>query len=236
MTSEHHRWLASSWVSSGTVNLLSAVHELSDSELDDATALPGWTRRHLLAHLASNAEALQRLASWAATGVESRMYASSEQRNKDIESGSQRPAASLREWVRSSAHGLAADLDSLGQEAWQAEVVTAQGRTVPATEIPWMRAREVLVHGVDLGAGLTFADLPQDFLVALLDDVTAKRSKAGTGPALILRTDGATLQWTVSGSGQPVEVTAPLPELAAWLSGRPHSIKATGLPQLPPWL
>ena len=32
-----------------------------------------------------------------------------------------------------------------------AEVVTAQGRTVPATEIPWLRAREVYVHVVDLG-------------------------------------------------------------------------------------
>ena len=32
---------------------------------------------------------------------------------------------------------------------------------MPATDVPWMRAKEVWVHGVDLDAGLAFADLPR---------------------------------------------------------------------------
>ena len=50
------------------------------------TALPGWTRKHLVAHLAGNAEALLRLLHWAGTGERTPMYTSPEQRNADIES------------------------------------------------------------------------------------------------------------------------------------------------------
>ncbi len=49
-----------------------------------------------------------------------------------------------------------------------------------------MRAREVMVHAVDLGTGAAFADLPAEFLAALCDDVIAKRgaaSPAGRRPA-----------------------------------------------------
>lgn len=56
-------------------------------------------------------------------------------------------------------------------QPWQAEVVTAQGRAVPAAETPWMRSREMLVHAVDLGTGLAFADLPDAFLAALRADI-----------------------------------------------------------------
>lgn len=236
MTSAQATVPALAWMRSGTEQLQELVDGLPDEALGAGTPLPGWTRRHLLAHVASNAEALQRLTSWAATGVESRMYSSSEQRADDIESGSRREADELRTWVRDSAQDLASDLAGLDEHAWQASVVTAQGRTVPATEVPWMRAREVMVHAVDLDAGRTFADLPRDFLVALLDDVTGKRSKAPGGPALTLHADETDHQWSVSGSGDALTVTAPLADLAAWLTGRPHRLDPAGLPELPAWL
>jgi maleylpyruvate isomerase len=44
---------------------------------------------------------------------------------------------------------------------------------------PWMRAREVFVHAVDLDVGITFADLPVDFTAALRADIRAKRMAAG---------------------------------------------------------
>ena len=46
-----------------------------------------------------------------------------------------------------------------------------------AAETPWMRSREVMVHAVDLATGLTFADLPEDFLAALRADITVKRGR-----------------------------------------------------------
>ncbi|MFI0352705.1 maleylpyruvate isomerase family mycothiol-dependent enzyme [Actinomadura sp. 9N407] len=176
--------VARAWMDEGTRLLLEALDRLADADLDAATGLPGWTRRHVVAHVHFNAEALRRLASWARTGTENRMYAGPEQRNAEIESGSALPAADLRALVRGSAAALAADLDALPPDAWANEVVTAQGRTVPATEIVWMRTRETAVHAVDLDAGVEFEDLPSGLVAALIDDIVAKRVAGGQGPAL----------------------------------------------------
>jgi maleylpyruvate isomerase len=227
------------WAQDGTGRLLALLSRLDDKELDVPSPLPRWSRRHVLAHVAANADALCRLAHWARTGEERRMYASPAQRDAEIEVGSVRPAAELRNWVADSGAQLAEDLARLPGPAWQAPVLTAQGRTVPASEIPWMRAREVYVHAVDLDAGIGFADLPEDFLTALLDDVTSRRSALGTGPALAVTAVDTSTSWQVTGQGEVRPVQAPLPVLAAWLTGRctVGLLDAAGtLPDLPAWL
>jgi maleylpyruvate isomerase len=203
------------WTQHGTELVARALADLDDAALHAPSALPGWTRAHVGAHLALNAEALGNLVHWAATGERTPMYASPEQRAADIEAGSRRSADELRAWFERSAARLASDTDRLTEAQWLAEVATAQGLTRQAREIPWMRAREVMVHAVDLGVGLGFADLPADFLDRLRADITGKR---GEVPAL---------------AGPPAEITA-------YLAGRP----ATGVtgpdggapPALPPWL
>lgn len=192
------------WVAFGTELFLNHATELSGP-----SALPGWSRKHLAAHVAANADALGNLVHWARTGERIPMYTSPEQRNADIEAGSQRSEAQLTSWLRDSARSLESAMAALTAQQWQAEVVTAQGRTVPATEIPWLRAREVCVHAVDLGTGLTFADLPEAFLSALVAEIQAKR-------------------------GLDTVPDGPLPDVAAYLAGRPHSL--TGVPDLGPWL
>jgi maleylpyruvate isomerase len=219
-------------VAEGTQLLLDAVDGLTDARLDEACALPGWTRRHLLAHVAANAEALGRLASWAATGVETPMYASPEQRDADIATGAARPPAQLRARLRTTAAALASALDALSPQARRALVRTAQGRLRRAEELPWMRAREVWIHAVDLGTGLTFDRLPAAFCHRLVDEIAGLRAERGTGPALELEAPGAGA-WTVAGRGRPHRVELPLPELAAWLAGR---AAPDGAPALPPWL
>ena len=172
------------WMDHGTTVFLQAVDALPDEAFDAASELPGWTRRHLVAHVHHNAEALRRLVSWARTGEESRMYADSAQRSAEIESGARLPVSQLRGLVHDSAAALSEDLAGLPEAAWSHEVVTAQGRTVPATEIPWMRTREVAVHAVDLGVGVGFGDLPEDLNTALVLDVARKRSAAGEAAGL----------------------------------------------------
>ncbi|HEX6355965.1 maleylpyruvate isomerase N-terminal domain-containing protein [Actinophytocola sp.] len=182
------------WTDSGTKLFHGALDRLSDADLDGPSLLPGWTRKHVVAHVHHNAEALRRLVSWAATGVENRMYAGPEQRNAEIETSAQLPAATLRELVVRSAEALAADLDALAPDAWTHLVVTAQGRTVPATEIPWMRAREVAVHSVDLDAGVGFADLPEDLTAALVADAIDKQRAHGLTAALAAWLTGRTAE------------------------------------------
>ena len=149
------------WMHDGTQRLLADVAGLPDEALEAPTALPGWSRRYLLSHVAANADALRNLVHWARTGEERRMYASAAHRDADIAAGAALPAAELRAWISSSARALAADLGALPADAWDAKVITAQGLTRPASEIPWMRDREVYIHAVDLAAGTTFADLPE---------------------------------------------------------------------------
>ncbi|TDC97093.1 maleylpyruvate isomerase family mycothiol-dependent enzyme [Actinomadura sp. 7K507] len=197
------------WTREGTALLLDAAGGLTEPEYDAPSLLPGWTRRHLAAHVAANAEALGNLVHWAATGEATPMYASPEERAAGIERGSGMGAAELTAWMNRSAATLQTSMDGLTERQWRAEVVTAQGRTVPATEVPWLRAREVFVHAVDLDRGVSFADLPDDFLEALAADISAKRR-------LDALPDG------------------PLPEVAAWLAGRPHTLG--GAPLLGPWL
>ena len=163
------------------------------------------------------------------------MYASNEQRDADIAHGAQLPAAELRAWIESSAQALAADLDSMPATAWDAKVITAQGLPRSASEIPWMRAREVYIHTIDLSAGTQWQDLPAGFLAALLDDVTARRSSKGGGPALAAAATDTGHTWEVAGTGAPVPVSAPLADLAAYLTGRPAPALEAA-PALPAWL
>jgi len=223
------------WMHDGTRRLLADVAGLPDEALAAQTALPGWTRRYLLSHVAANADALRNLVHWARTGEERRMYASAAQRDADIAAGAELSAAELRAWLTSSARALAADLDALPADAWDAKVITAQGLTRSASEIPWMRDREVYIHAVDLAAGTTFADLPAGFLTALLDDVTVRRSAKGGGPALAIAATDSGDSWEVAGTGAPVPVSAPLADLAAYLTGRPASA-VPAAPGLSAWL
>jgi maleylpyruvate isomerase len=179
------------WTDVGTTMFLAEIDRIPDRDLDLPTELPGWTRRHVVAHVHYNALALGRLVNWAATGNESLMYASAEQRNDEIAQGSTLPAPELRRLVRESAEQLRRAFNALSPDARTTEVVTAQGRTVTITEVPWMRSREVMVHTVDLGTGVTFDDLPLDFVEALIADIVHRRVGNGEGP-----------------------------ELAAWLAGR----------------
>jgi maleylpyruvate isomerase len=206
------------WVDLGTKLCRSATEGLIEASAAEPSLLPGWTRKHLLAHLAANADAVGRLVHWATTGERTPMYSSPDQRATDIEQGVQQSLVSLLAWFDRSAATLATDMAALDSEQWAAEVVTAQGRTVPATETPWMRSRELMVHAVDLDAGVTFDDLPSAFLEALVEDVLTKRgrevavtgSPAGRAAYLTGRADGET-------SGVRTPAGDPAPELPPWL-------------------
>ncbi len=234
----HTRSDALRWMDEGTALLSVVLSDLTDDELAQPSVLPGWTRLHLLAHLAGNADALCNLAHWASTGDPTPMYSSPTQRNDDIETGATKPATELRERFARSASTLASAVAGLDEVAWAREVVTGQGRTVPATDIPWLRVRELMVHGTDFGASVGFDDLPEDFLRALIADIALKRG-AGEGPALQVRVaDGS--DWDIAGDGDPMAVYGPLPQLAAYLAGRDFTdvtaADGSPAPELPRWL
>jgi maleylpyruvate isomerase len=160
------------------------VSGIPDAEFATPTALPGWTRAHVVAHVHFNALALCRLLSWAATGVPAPMYASREQRGVEIEAGAAYPPADLRELAADSATRLSSMFADLSPAALERTVTTALGRQIPAREVAWLRCRELGVHAVDLDAGTSFEDLPTGFTRALVHEIVAKRVGAGEGPGL----------------------------------------------------
>ena len=92
----------------GTEHVFALVAKLSDAELAEPSALPEWSRAHVVAHLARNAEALIRLVAWARTGVETPMYPSREARAADIAASAGHPPERLRAELTATA----ADLDA----------------------------------------------------------------------------------------------------------------------------
>ncbi|MEV0486144.1 maleylpyruvate isomerase family mycothiol-dependent enzyme [Streptomyces sp. NPDC050508] len=230
------------WMREGTELLVHATTRLDEAAYDAPSLLPGWSRKHVVAHVAANADALANLVHWAATGTPTPMYASPEERTTGIREGARQPGTRLAEWLRLSSDALEKAMDELDDNQWASRVLTAQGRTVAATEIPWLRSREVWVHAVDLGDGIDFTAVPTDFLTALCDDIVTKR-RGTPGPEVVLRPTDMPTRWYLPGPPETAEevitVTGPLSEITAYLAGRPHGTMAIGsatVPVLPAWL
>lgn len=202
-----------------------ALNELRNDELDAPSLVPGWTRRHVAAHVGLNARALTHLTEWAATGVETPMYASPDERDADIAFAATLPARALRNLSAHAAVHLDVEWRDLEPAAWEAQVRTAQGRVVPARETVWMRTREVWVHAVDLDHGASFRQFPPELVDALLADVMRVWGSrpAGEVPALVLepvdRPGGATLATDAAGRAT-VRLRGRAADLAQWAAGR----------------
>ncbi|MGH9113916.1 MAG: maleylpyruvate isomerase N-terminal domain-containing protein, partial [Acidimicrobiales bacterium] len=97
----------------GEAFVLAQMATLGDDDLREACALPGWTRAHLLAHLAGNADAMGNLLTWARTGVVTPMYTSQEQRDDDIEAGARQASAALCADLEAASARLVAAVDEL---------------------------------------------------------------------------------------------------------------------------
>lgn len=231
------------WAAKGTGVFEAAVDRVTDTGFTRPSYLPGWSSAHVVAHAARNADALVNLLTWARTGVETPMYTDAAQRAKEIEEGARRPPGELRADLLAADARLAEALATLPDECWEATVRTAQGRTVPASEVAWMRVREVWVHAVDLDTGTSFDEVPREVCAALVDNVaTAFRARTDL-PPVELRAEGGGRTWLlgVPGSADPVVVSGDIPSLAAYATGRPvpgplYCAGGGSLPKLPAWL
>ncbi|MGX1163661.1 maleylpyruvate isomerase [Arthrobacter sp. SLBN-100] len=200
---------------------------LADSELDGPSLLPGWSRRHIVAHVGYNARALTRLVEWANTGVETPMYSSPEARDEEIEAGATLPVHALRHLHEHAAITLDVTWRDTPPPVWAREVKTAHGRAVTASETVWMRTREILVHTVDLDSGASFADFPVHVNERLLTDVAATWRARGQDRGLRLIITGTpsttrpnTSEWGDFDAVDPEIVSGTLPALTGWALGR----------------
>jgi maleylpyruvate isomerase len=222
----------------GTSYFAQRLAEITDEEMFDDTLLNGWTRKHLLAHVAYNAAALCRLLDWAATGVETPMYKSVQQRNQEISEGATLASGALRSLFDHTTARLNEKWRHLPPSAWNAEVLTVQGRLIPASDTAWLRTREVWIHAVDLASGGRFAEIPDLVLTALLFDIVKAWRTAGLGSDLVLEITGTSPVAIQGGQLEPRVVRGTLPAIVRWAAGRGAvGVSSTGeLPEPPRWL
>lgn len=229
------------WMRDGSALLSSRVDAAGEDAAAGESSLPGWSRAHVLTHLARNADALINLLTWARTGVETPMYADPSTRRDDIERGAKQAPSEILADYRDSGERLRAAVGELPAESWNAAVRSALGRTVPASEIVWMRSREVWIHLVDLGLGEDFTAFPADFVDALLTDACAGVGRKEDCPPVVLRPDDRDRSWPVGPQEGPAEtVSGSAAALCGWLVGRDtpatRAVARNTRAVLPAWL
>ncbi|MEU8869803.1 maleylpyruvate isomerase family mycothiol-dependent enzyme [Streptomyces javensis] len=212
-------------VREATDRLLTAVAALDEASLARPSKLPGWTRGHVLAHLARNADALVNLLTWARTGEETPMYPDAETRDADIRRDAARPLAVHLDDLRTSGARFDAAVAALPPERLPYEVTPRGGVPEPASGLPLRRLIEVELHHVDLGIGHAVADLPATFVNQLTvligtrfagrPDIPPLRLVTGPGEGDVRHTGRP-----AAPGESPVTVTGSPAALLGWLTGR----------------
>lgn len=201
-------------VEQATERLLRTAEEMDDAAVGEPSLLPGWTRGHVLTHLARHADAMTNLLTWARTGVETPAYPSPQARVDGIEAGAGRPVAEQAADIRAAHEKMADAAAAMSGEAW---TFVIPARKQPAAALPWVRLREVEVHHVDLGLAYTPEEWSDGFALRLLREIVGGSS----APDMVLRPSGLAHPLTI---GTPTDasptVGGPTRALAAWLAGR----------------
>ena len=214
--------------------LIRTAAALDDETIRVASLCEGWTRAHVLSHIARNADALGNLVSWAITGTPRAMYDSPDARDADIAAGSTRGAMEIFTDLEDSAARFASLASGLDGGSIRVEVEMRGGRTVLGGQLPTLRLMEVVFHHVDLSAGYTFADADPGFVRRAITIAIERFRASGVAPSITLRSDeGGT--WSIGDGAQ--QVTGSNAALLLWLArGEPDGVSSQSpLPGMPSW-
>jgi maleylpyruvate isomerase len=167
-------------VLAATARYVEALTELDDAELYAPSLLPGWTRAHVVTHVARNADASVNALLGAAAGELRAMYESQEQRDAEVVDGADRPAAELRADAEASSQRWADAARALPEDRLDAPVLrTPGGERWTVRRLGAMRRREVEIHHADLGIGYTADQWPADLVDLLLAERLGDLAAAG---------------------------------------------------------
>ncbi|MEU1853396.1 maleylpyruvate isomerase family mycothiol-dependent enzyme [Streptomyces sp. NPDC019990] len=220
-------------VSQAHARALRLVDQLDDRRKDAASALPGWSRGHVLQHLADNARAFERQVLAALHGGLVDMYDGGQgERDQSIDRGAARGLAELRADLVLAQQALEDSWSRLTAADWRRPV---RFRHATVRDTALARWREAEIHAVDLALGYRPRDWSLDFALHALDFLS---DRAPADVRLVLRAVDTEFSRTL-GRGTTVEVTGAVRDLAAWMAGRSIDghLSTTGprLPQLGPW-
>ncbi len=216
----------------------STAAKFTDEDVKAPSGLPGWTRGHVLAHLAGISNAMARQLEFAARGATVELYDGGQDgRTKAIEMSAGHNADAHRADLQAGLDRALTAFDSLeGDADWQASIAYRGGVVFDGGLALW---RELVIHTADLGAGLGPETWSRKFCEHLFDFLAAR---VPAGEKLVLQPLG--LPPVTLGLGRSTVISGMITDIAAWLAGREPSLgslRATAaadgvdLPDLLPW-
>jgi maleylpyruvate isomerase len=136
-----------------TQRLIDEARLLAGGDLRAPSLLPGWSRAHVLAHLARGADATRSLLAGAAAGQHRPAYRSHADRDAAIDRTAAAGAEDLVDDLAGSATALRTVARQLPGQAWRYQVQGLGGGRFPASQLLVRRLTEVELHHCDLGIG-----------------------------------------------------------------------------------
>ncbi|WP_199443270.1 maleylpyruvate isomerase family mycothiol-dependent enzyme [Umezawaea beigongshangensis] len=202
---------------------------LTDEDVRAPSALPGWSRAHVLSHVEQITNAMARQAEHAVARSAIEVYDGGRPaRDAAIEHGASRRAAELADAVRTSAARLARVWAPLSERDWARPVAYRDGVLADTATALW---REVEIHTADLRLGEVrwspeLCHHLWEFLAPRVPDgVRLTLAPVGFAP------------WS-TGDGTAVVVRGDATDVTSWLAGRdpagPLAVEGV-LPDLLPW-
>jgi len=193
-------------IDQATQRLLDKARVITEPDLRAPSRLPGWTRAHVLAHLARGADAMRNLLVGVRSGQERPAYVSAEARQADIEHGAGLRASELMADLADSAMALRTVARQLPDQGWQVPVRILDSAPFAAAQLLTRRLVEVELHHSDLGAGYGPDDWPTAFAyLELAEPMRSQRQDRLSYPP----------------SSQTAELRSPARPPAPWNPNRP---------------
>ncbi|WP_328991656.1 maleylpyruvate isomerase family mycothiol-dependent enzyme [Kribbella sp. NBC_01245] len=185
--------------------LAEVVTGLDEEAARGPSALPGWSRGHVLTHISDFSRAMTRQAEYALAGKTIEVYDGGRPgRDAGIEAGAGRPADVLAQAVLDDTAGLLRVWEKAGPEDWARPVTYRNGDLLGTAYCAW---REFEIHMTDLDLGPSTDEWSTEFCLHLLDFLSPRLP-----------------------NDVPLELK---PTDAAWLAGR--TAGRPGYPDLLPW-
>ncbi len=219
-TGTSDRRLALDLLGGATHRVVRTVDGFQDGDWRAPSLCAGWTRAHVVAHLALNAEGMSAALHGVVSAEPAPMYASDARRDGDIDDLAGAAPSEIRDRLLGGTTVLHDAFAALTAAAWESRIErTPGGRSMRVTSLPSMRLREVEIHHVDLGSDYRTRDWSPAFATLLIDAMTKRLEPP---ERLELRPLDVNRTWVLGPEADEGEVvTGPAADLGWWLTGRP---------------
>ncbi|HMO11070.1 MAG TPA: maleylpyruvate isomerase family mycothiol-dependent enzyme [Actinotalea sp.] len=212
---------------------------LVDEQVGEASRLPGWSRGHVLAHLAGFAEAAERQLRRVVAGDDPGEFYDGGRPGRDaaIDEGAGASAALHRERVGAAMDRIEGFIDLLDAELLRRPTGYQDGRPVEALVLAWWR--ELSIHLTDLDLGPQHTLWGPELREHLISHLAAR---VPDGVLIELEPSDVDEPRRI-GEGTRVRIKGAANDLVAWLAGREplgpvdadDGSAPVALPELGPW-